>query len=189
MLTIRFSRKGKKKAPLYSIIVVEKAKDPWGDYTDKLGTYNPQTKAVVLDAEKAKDWIAKGAQPSETVHNLFVTQGIIKAEKVRASKSKPGKKKRLQIESDKKAKDAEEASKAKAEIEAKATAEKEAEEAKVAAEAPKVEETPVVEEKPVEEVKEEAPAPAEEKAEEPVATTDAEAIAVKEEVKEETKTE
>jgi len=179
MLTIRFSRKGKKKAPLYSIIVVEKAKDPWGDYTDKIGTYNPQTKAVVLDAEKAKDWISKGAQPSETVHNLFVTQGIIKAEKVRASKSKPGKKKRLQADADKKAKDAEEANKAKAEADAKVAAEKEAEEAKVVAE------TPVVEEKPVEEVKEEAPAPAEVKPEEPVAVPEVEAT----EVKEETKTE
>lgn len=150
MLTIRFSRKGKKKAPLYSIIVVEKAKDPWGDYTDKVGTYNPQTKVAVIDAEKAKDWISKGAQPSETVHNLFVTQGIIKAEKVRASKSKPGKKKRLQVEADKKAKDAEDAAKAKAEVEAKATAE--------AAAAPVVEEVK-------EEVKEEVPAVEEVKAE------------------------
>ncbi|MFA6918832.1 MAG: 30S ribosomal protein S16 [Patescibacteria group bacterium] len=157
MLTIRFSRKGKKKAPLYSIIVVEKAKDPWGDYTDKLGTYNPQTKVAVIDGEKAKDWIAKGAQPSETVHNLFVTQGIIKAEKVRASKSKPGKKKRLQVEADKKAKDAEDAAKAKAEVEAKAQAEKEAEEAKVATETPKVEEVKAEE------------APAETKSEEPIA--------------------
>lgn len=136
MLTIRFSRKGKKKAPLYSIIVVEKAKDPWGDYTDKIGTYNPHTKAAVIDVERAKYWLGKGAQPSETVHNLFVSQELIKAEKVRASKSKPGKKKKLQMESDQKAKEAEEANKAKAEADAKLAVEKEAEEAKVATEAP-----------------------------------------------------
>ena len=170
MLTIRFSRKGKKKAPLYSIIVVEKAKDPWGDYTDKIGTYNPGTKVAVIDTDKAKDWIAKGAQPSETVHNLFVTQGLMKADKVRASKSKPGKKKRLQIESDKKAKDAEEAAKAKAEADAEANAAKEAETKATEETATKVAEA---EAKPIEEVVVPEPAPETAKEEtpaEPVAT-------------------
>ena len=146
MLTIRFSRKGKKKLPIYSIIVVEKAKDPWGDYIEKLGTYNPHTKDLQINIEKAKEWVAKGAQPSESVHNLFVTKEIIKAEKVRASKSKPGKKKKAQIESDRKAKEAEEAAKAKAAADAEANTAKEAEEkAKAEEEAKVAEETAAAE--------------------------------------------
>ncbi len=120
MLTIRFSRKGKKKIPLYSIIVVEKSKDPWGDYVEKLGTYNPHTKALEIKADRVQYWISKGAQPSPSMNNLLVSKEIIKAEKVRASKSKPGKKKSAQIAADAKIKEAEEANKAKAEADAKA---------------------------------------------------------------------
>ncbi|MFA6422459.1 MAG: 30S ribosomal protein S16 [Candidatus Buchananbacteria bacterium] len=151
MLSIRFSRKGKKKLPLYSIIVVEKAKDPWGDYVEKLGTYNPHTKALEIKADRVEYWISKGAQPSESVHNLLITKEIIKGEKVRASKSKPGKKKSLQIAADKKAKDAEEAAAVKAKADAEATAEKEKEEkAKAEQEATEVEKNKVEEVAPVE---------------------------------------
>jgi len=121
MLSIRLSRKGKKKMPLYSIIVVEKSKDPWGDYIEKLGTYNPHTKETVLNNEAILSWIGKGAQPTATIHNLLVNKGVIKADKVRAGKTQPGKKKSAAIAAD-----------AKAVADAKAKAAKEAEDKKAA---------------------------------------------------------
>jgi small subunit ribosomal protein S16 len=150
MLSIRMSRTGKKKLPLYSLIVTEKTRDPWGKYTEKLGTYNPHTKASELKSDRITYWISKGAQPTETVHNLLVTLGIIKADKVVAGKTKMGKKRILEAKNKQKA---EEDAKAKAEAEAKAKAEAEAkaaEEAAAVAAAPAVEE--VVVEAPVEEV-------------------------------------
>lgn len=147
MLSIRFSRKGKKKAPLYSLIVLEKTKDPWGDYIEKLGTFNPHTKAVELKADRIAYWIGIGAQPTPTVHNLLVAQGVIKADKVRAGKSQPGKKRSAEIAG---AKKAEEDAKAKAEADKLAAEE--------AAKAPKVEEAPVVEEIPAPEAVVETPA-------------------------------
>jgi small subunit ribosomal protein S16 len=179
MLTIRFSRKGKKKIPLYSIIVVEKSKDPWGDYVEKLGTYNPHTKALEIKSDRVQYWIGKGAQPSPSMKNLLITKEIIKGEKVRASKSKPGKKKLAAIASDKKAKEAEEAAAAKAKADAEAAKEAEdkaAEEAKAQAESAPAESAPeaVAEEKveavePVAEVTPEV-APAEEVKEEETKT-------------------
>jgi len=144
MLSIRFSRKGKKKNPLYSLIVLEKSKDPWGDYIEKLGTFNPSTKAVDFKADRIQHWIGIGAQPTPTVHNLLIAQGIIKADKVRAGKSQPGKKRSLEI-----------ANAAKADEDAKAAVIKAAEDAKAAAEAAKLAaeeaaKAPVVEEAPVE---------------------------------------
>lgn len=150
MLSIRFSRKGKKKAPVYSLIVLEKSKDPWGDYIEKLGTFNPHTKAVDLKADRIAHWIGIGAQPTATVHNLLVAQGIIKADKVRAGKSQPGKKRAAEIAG---AKQAEIDAKAKAEAD-KLAAEEAAKAAEEAAKAPKVEEVPVVEETPAEVVAE-----------------------------------
>lgn len=127
MLSIRFSRKGKKKAPLYSVIITDKTKDPWGDYIEKLGTYNPHTKEAVLNNEAIISWIGKGAQPTASVHNLLVNKGVIKADKVRAGKTKPGKKKSAQIESAAKAKAAAiEAAAKEEEAKAKAAAEAEA---------------------------------------------------------------
>lgn len=132
MLSIRFSRKGKKKSPLYSLIVLEKSKDPWGDYVEKLGTFNPHTKAVDLKIDRINYWIGIGAQPTPTVHNLLVSQGIIKADKVRAGKSQPGKKRAAEIANAKQA----EADAKKAEEEAKAKAEADKLAAEEAAKAP-----------------------------------------------------
>lgn len=103
MLSIKLARTGKKKYPTYSLIVVEKSKDPWGDYTEKLGTYNPHTKSFEIKTDRIEYWIKVGAQPTPTVHNLLVTQGVIKGDKVRAGKSQPGKKRLAEIEAGKKA--------------------------------------------------------------------------------------
>ena len=86
MLAIRFSRTGKKKQPYYRIIVNEKTKDPWGDYLENLGVYNPRTKVADLKADRIKYWLAKGAQPSATVWNLLVSKGIVEGKKKKVTK-------------------------------------------------------------------------------------------------------
>lgn len=94
MLSIRLSRVGKKKRPAYRIIVCPKHKDPWGDYLENLGFYNPiaQPKEISLKVERIKYWLSQGAQATPTVHNLLVNQGIIKDKKKKASRFKPKKK-------------------------------------------------------------------------------------------------
>ena len=83
MLTIRLSRIGKKKQPSYRSIVCEKARDPWGKSLEILGSYNTLTQPAKmdLDIERAKHWLSKGAQPSDTVYNLFIDLGLVTGEK------------------------------------------------------------------------------------------------------------
>jgi small subunit ribosomal protein S16 len=90
MLSIRLSRVGKKKQPIYRVIVLDNRKDPWGDYIENLGTYNPlkTPKEVILKADRVKYWLSVGAQPSETVHNILVDEKIIDKPKVRATSPK-----------------------------------------------------------------------------------------------------
>jgi len=95
MLTIRLSRFGKKKHPIYRIIISEKAKDTVGDYLELLGTYDPHLNKAEINAERVKYWISKGAQTSGTIHNLLVDKKIIEAEKIKVAniKKKPEEKK------------------------------------------------------------------------------------------------
>lgn len=85
MLIIRLSRYGRKKQPSYRVIISEKHKDTHGDYLEQLGYYNPRAepKLIKLNAERIKYWLSQGAQASDTVHNLLVTQGIVDAPKHR----------------------------------------------------------------------------------------------------------
>ncbi len=107
MLSIRLSRIGKKKQPVYRIIVLDKQKDPWGDFIENLGFYNPRVKPreIKLKAERIKYWLEKGAQPTATVHNLLVDEKIISAEKKKTISI--SKKRRAKLEEKKKAKEAE----------------------------------------------------------------------------------
>lgn len=86
MLAIKLSKIGKKHQPYFRVIVLEKSKDPWGDFKENLGSYNPRTKEINLEAERVKYWLGQGAQPSSTVHNLFVSQGLMDANKVKVSR-------------------------------------------------------------------------------------------------------
>jgi len=86
MLTIKFSRKGKKNQPFFRIIVLEKSKDPRGDFLEDLGFFNPLTKKISLKVDRIKHWISKGAQPTGSIHNLLVKEGVIKADKVKVTK-------------------------------------------------------------------------------------------------------
>lgn len=79
MVKLRLTRMGAKKAPFYRIVAMDSRKARDGKYIDQIGYYNPVSnpKQIVIDADKAKDWLAKGAQPTETVMALFVNQGIV----------------------------------------------------------------------------------------------------------------
>ena len=73
MLAIRLMRMGAKKRPSYRIVVKEKLSKRDGSYLENLGTYNPTRNPaeIKLDAERVQYWIAKGAQPTETVSRLI----------------------------------------------------------------------------------------------------------------------
>lgn len=79
MLTIRLTRIGKTKQPIYRFIVSEKARDPWGKALEILGQYNPRMNPAMinLNKERIEYWISKGAQCSDTVWNLLVDQKIV----------------------------------------------------------------------------------------------------------------
>jgi small subunit ribosomal protein S16 len=86
MLVIRLSRIGKKKNPIYRLIISEKARDPYGKALEILGTYNPFTKELISKNERITYWLSKGAQMSASVNNLLIEKKIIKGNKVKASK-------------------------------------------------------------------------------------------------------
>jgi small subunit ribosomal protein S16 len=64
---------GRKKAPSYRIVVAESSMPRDGRFVEAIGHYNPRTDPVtlVVDRDKAKAWISKGAKPTETVHSLL----------------------------------------------------------------------------------------------------------------------
>ena len=93
---MRLTRMGDKKSPFYRIVVTDSRNARDGAYIDKVCHYNPLTvpAEIVLDVEKAKDWISKGVQPTETVKAILVQQGVIeKSAKLSAPKTKVRKKK------------------------------------------------------------------------------------------------
>ena len=71
MLKIRLKRLGAKKSPTYRIIVINSTTKREGKPIEELGHYNPKTKVMKLDKQKAQEWISKGAQPTETVAFLI----------------------------------------------------------------------------------------------------------------------
>ncbi|OGH59481.1 MAG: 30S ribosomal protein S16 [Candidatus Magasanikbacteria bacterium RIFCSPHIGHO2_01_FULL_33_34] len=163
MLVLRLQRLGKKKNPSYRLMVSEKTKDTQAGTLEHLGTYNPVVtpKVVNLNVERIKYWISVGAQPSASVNNLLINEGIIKGDKEKSVFLSQKRKGKLET---KKVADAEEKEKREAAAKEKAEAEKvakaeavakakeEAEAAKQAeAEKPEVVETPVEETKEVKE--------------------------------------
>jgi small subunit ribosomal protein S16 len=76
---IRLKRIGAKKTPFYRIVVADSRSPRDGRQIEAVGTYNPLTKPAELkiDEELALKWLQNGAQPSDTVRNLFSDQGIM----------------------------------------------------------------------------------------------------------------
>jgi small subunit ribosomal protein S16 len=70
---------GKKKAPFYRIVVADSRYPRDGRFIEELGYFDPMKEPVDIkvDADKAKDWLAKGAQPTETVKSLLKKSGVI----------------------------------------------------------------------------------------------------------------
>ncbi|AMK22147.1 MULTISPECIES: 30S ribosomal protein S16 [unclassified Sphingobium] len=148
--SIRLSRGGSKKRPYYRIVVADSRAPRDGKFIERIGSYNPvlpkgDEKRVVIDVERAKHWVAAGAQPTDRVARFLDAAGV----KERAARNNPKK-----AEPGQKAKDRAEDRAAKA-AEAAEAAEAAKAAAAEAAAAPAVEEAPAAEEA----------APAEEQAE------------------------
>ncbi len=104
MLKIRLRRGGKKHQPYYRIVIAEHTSPVKGKYRDLIGNYNPRTKKIVLNKEKALEWMNKGAKPSNTVAKLFKKEELQhKSIVIKMFKTKSKK----QLEEEKKAKEAE----------------------------------------------------------------------------------
>lgn len=82
MLALRLQRIGRRNEAHFKIVVIEKTRGPKSQkYVDIVGSYNPKLGRIIIDEEKAKDWISKGVQPSDTVYNMLVDKGIIEGKK------------------------------------------------------------------------------------------------------------
>jgi len=84
-LKIRLSRSGAKKRPFYRIVVADARMPRDGRFVEKIGTFDPvkakdDASRLVLDVEKAKAWLAKGAQPTDRVLRLLDSLGVAKRE-------------------------------------------------------------------------------------------------------------
>ncbi|MGB0198027.1 MAG: 30S ribosomal protein S16 [Candidatus Puniceispirillaceae bacterium] len=175
-LKIRLARGGAKKRPFYRIVVAEASAPRDGRYVERVGTYNPMVpkdheQRLTLNGERISFWMSKGAQPTERVHKMLASAGLMAAPALRdqPKKSAPGKK-RAEREAA-----AAEAAAAAAEAEAAQAAEE------AVADAPAEE---AVAEAPAEEAPAEAPAEeavAEAPAEEAVAEAPAEEAPAEEE--------
>ena len=91
MLVIRLQRIGKKHQASFRIVLQDSRWKPQGKTLELFGFYNPHSKEKQIQTERVKFWLARGAQSSPTLHNMFVDAGIITGEKVKAWKAKKGK--------------------------------------------------------------------------------------------------
>jgi small subunit ribosomal protein S16 len=78
MVKIRLKRAGEKKNPFYRVVVADERAPRDGRFIAEIGTYDPtkDPAAFNVDADAAKKWISNGAQPTQTVANLFKKAGI-----------------------------------------------------------------------------------------------------------------
>lgn len=75
---LRLTRVGSRKNPIWRVVVADQRSKRDGRVIETVGHYNAQTQpsTIVIDEEKVRSWLARGAQPSETVRKLLKTQGI-----------------------------------------------------------------------------------------------------------------
>ncbi|MDD3612559.1 MAG: 30S ribosomal protein S16 [Caldicoprobacterales bacterium] len=76
---IRLKRMGAKKKPFYRVVVADSRYPRDGRFIEEIGYYNPNTDPsdVKIDADKAKEWLSKGAQPTDTVRALLKKNGVL----------------------------------------------------------------------------------------------------------------
>ena len=83
MLMMRLQRVGRKNDPSYRIVVTDKRTGPKSNkHIAILGSYNPKMDHLQLDTKAAAEWLSKGVQPSDTVHNILVGQKVIEGKKI-----------------------------------------------------------------------------------------------------------
>src|SRR6201981_4056375 len=111
MMTIRIARAGTRKRPFYHIVVADSRSPRDGRFIERLGYFNPllprdKTDRLKLDLDKVKDWMTKGAQPSDRVMRFLDAAGIAKREKRNnPQKAIPRKERKAQAEAAAKAAD------------------------------------------------------------------------------------
>ena len=134
MIRIRLKRIGKKRTPFYRVVVADKPDKRDGRFIENLGSYDPHANppSVIIDAEKVKAWLAKGAQPSESAEKFVVRAGVME-------KAAPKPKAKLEVKRAEQAKAAEARAKVRAEEAEKAAKAEAAAAAKAAADAAKAE--------------------------------------------------
>lgn len=78
MVKIRLRRDGAKKAPYYTVVVADSRYPADGRFIEKVGTYNPMVEPaeIKIDGEKVKEWISKGAKPTDTALALIKKAGV-----------------------------------------------------------------------------------------------------------------
>lgn len=97
-LKIRLARGGAKKRPFYRIVVADSRYPRDGRFIERIGSFNPlldknAAERVIIDLEKAKAWMAKGATPTDRVHRFLDAAGVLKREtRNNPKKAEPGKK-------------------------------------------------------------------------------------------------
>jgi small subunit ribosomal protein S16 len=97
-LKIRLTRGGAKKRPYYRIVVADSRAPRDGRFIDRIGAYDPMkpkddANRIVLDVEKAKAWLAKGAQPTDRVLRFLDAAGVVqRPARNNPKKAEPGKK-------------------------------------------------------------------------------------------------
>jgi len=129
MLVIRMARAGTKKRPFYHIVLADSRAPRDGRFIERLGYYNPllpkdKEERLKLDLDKVKEWMKKGAQPSDRVTRFLDAAGVVKREKRNnPEKAVPRKERKVQKEEAAKAKEASDAA-AKAKAGEKAAADK-----------------------------------------------------------------
>ena len=74
---MRLRRMGAKKAPTYRVIVADSRSPRDGRFIEEIGYFNPRSDELKIDSEKAKQWIANGAQPTDTVKALLKKSNIV----------------------------------------------------------------------------------------------------------------
>ena len=75
---IRLQRHGRKSYAFYSIVIADVRAPRDGKFIEKIGTYNPNTNPATIDLkfDRARDWVLKGAQPTDTVRNILSDEGV-----------------------------------------------------------------------------------------------------------------
>ena len=94
MVKIRLSLGGDKKTPIYKVVVVDSRSRRTSDFIDQIGSYfpRPEQGTTKIDVEKAKKWLADGAQPTDTVKMLLINAGAMPAPAKRPPAKTPKKK-------------------------------------------------------------------------------------------------